>query len=154
IGAFTGPLSAICLMLAFKGDFRRVFWVAVLPSFVSVALLASLVHEPPDSVKPPKVRPQLHWQELQHFSPTFWFVVAIGAVFTLARFSEAFLVLRASTLGVGNDYVPLVLVVMNVVYAASSYPAGRLSDRVDRRVVLAIGGISLVVADVILAAAS
>ena len=154
IGAFIGPLAAICLMLAFKGDFRRVFWVAVLPAFVAVGLLALFVHEPPDSKKPLKVRPQVRWWELQHFSPAFWFVVAIGAVFTLARFSEAFLVLRASNLGLGNNYVPLVLVVMNAVYAASSYPAGHLSDRMDRRMVLAIGGIALIVADVLLATAT
>lgn len=154
IGAFIGPLAAICLMLAFKGDFRRVFWVAVLPAFVAVGLLALFVHEPPDSKKPLKVRPQFRWWELQHFSPAFWFVVAIGAVFTLARFSEAFLVLRASNLGLGNNYVPLVLVVMNAVYAASSYPAGHLSDRMDRRLVLAIGGIALIVADVLLATAT
>jgi predicted MFS family arabinose efflux permease len=141
-------------MLAFKGAFRRVFWVAVLPAFVAVGLLALFVHEPPDSKKPPKVQPQFRWWELQHFSPAFWFVVAIGAVFTLARFSEAFLVLRASNLGLGNNYVPLVLVVMNAVYAASSYPAGHLSDRMDRRLVLAIGGIALIVADVFLATAS
>lgn len=154
IGAFIGPLAAICLMLAFKGDFRRVFWVAVLPAFVAVGLLALYVHEPPDSKKPLKVRPQFRWWELQHFSPAFWFVVAIGAVFTLARFSEAFLVLRASNLGLGNNYVPLVLVVMNAVYAASSYPAGHLSDRMDRRLVLSIGGIALIVADVLLATAT
>lgn len=154
IGAFIGPLTAICLMLAFKGDFRRVFWVAVLPAFVAVGLLALFVREPPDSKKPLNVRPQFRWWELQHFSPAFWFVVAIGAVFTLARFSEAFLVLRASNLGLGNNYVPLVLVVMNAVYAASSYPAGRLSDRMDRRLVLAIGGIALIVADVLLATAT
>lgn len=154
IGAFIGPLTAICLMLAFKGDFRRVFWVAVLPAFVAVGLLALFVREPPDSKKPLNVRPQFRWWEPQHFSPAFWFVVAIGAVFTLARFSEAFLVLRASNLGLGNNYVPLVLVVMNAVYAASSYPAGHLSDRMDRRLVLAIGGIALIVADVLLATAT
>ena len=81
-------------------------------------------------------------------------MVVIGAVFTMARFSEAFLVLRASNLGLGNDYVPLVLVVMNAVYAVSSYPAGHLSDRVDRRLVLAVGGIALIVADVLLATAT
>jgi len=154
IGAFIGPLVAICLMLAFKGEFRRVFWVAVLPAFVAVGLLVRFVHEQPNSVKPLKVRPQFQWREIQHVSSAFWFVVAIGAVFTLARFSEAFLILRASNLGLSNNYVPLVLVVMNAVYAASSYPAGRLSDRVDRRLVLAIGGVALIVADLLLATAT
>jgi predicted MFS family arabinose efflux permease len=88
IGAFAGPVAAIGLMLAFKGDFRRVFWAAALPAFVSVGLLVLFVHEP-DSVKPLKARPQFHWRELQHFSSAFWFVVVIGAVFTLARFSES-----------------------------------------------------------------
>ncbi len=130
------------------------FWVAVLPAFVAVGLLVRFVHEQPNSVKPLKVRPQFQWREIQHVSSAFWFVVAIGAVFTLARFSEAFLILRASNLGLSNNYVPLVLVVMNAVYAASSYPAGRLSDRVDRRLVLAIGGVALIVADLLLATAT
>jgi len=158
VGAFTGPLAAIGLMLAFHGDFRRVFWLAVIPAFVSVGLLITFVHEPTGSGKPLglriKSRPEFRWRELQRFPRPFWFVVAIGAVFTLARFSEAFLILRASSLGLGNDYVPLVLVVMNIVYAASSYPAGHLSDRVDRRMVLAVGGVALIVADVLLAKAS
>ena len=153
IGAFIGPLGGISLMLLFAGDFRKVFWVAVIPAFVSVALLALFVHEPPDSAGPGTLRAQLHWRELRYFPAAFWFVVAIGAVFTLARFSEAFLILRASNLGLRNDYVPLALVVMNIVYAGSSYPAGRLSDRVDRRLVLALGAIALVVSDVLLARA-
>src|SRR5215472_6580066 len=154
IGAFAGPLASICLMLGFKGDFRSVFWVAVIPAFVSVGLLALFVHEPPDSVKPLRTRPPFHWRELQHYSRAFWFVVAIGSVFTLARFSEAFLILRASNLGLRNEYAPLVLVVMNAVYATSSYPAGHLSGRVDRRLVLAVGGGALVLADVLLATAT
>jgi len=154
VGAFTGPLAAFGLMLAFQGDFRRVFWLAVLPAFVSVGLLVLFVQEPRGSVKPLQRRPKFRWQELQRFSPSFWFVVAIGAVFTLARFSEAFLILRASNLGLANNYVPLVLVAMNIVYAASSYPAGHLSDRVDRRLVLAVGGIALIIADVLLATAT
>ena len=154
VGAFAGPLGAIWLMLAFHGDFRRVFWIAVLPAFVSVGLLAMFVHEPPDSLKSERVLPRFKWRELGQGSPVFWFVVAIGAVFTLARFSEAFLVLRANSLGLRNNFVPLVLVVMNAVYAASSYPAGHLSDRRDRRLVLAIGGFALILADVVLAQAA
>ena len=153
VGAFVGPLGAIGLMLLFEGNFRRVFWVAVLPAFVSVGLLALFVQEPPNSAKPSGVRPQFRWRELRYFSRAFWFVVAIGGVFTLARFSEAFLILRATNIGLGNDYVPLVLVLMNAVYAASSYPAGHLSDRVDRRFVLAVGGVALIASDVALARA-
>jgi MFS family permease len=154
VGAVVGPLSSIALMLVFNGDFRKVFWIAVLPSFVSVGLLGFVVQEPTSSLTRKQVQPRLHWRELRHFSRPFWLTVGVGAVFTFARFSEAFLLLRASTLGLGNDYVPMVLVVMNVVYAASSYPAGHLSDRIDRRVVLASGAIVLMVADVILARAA
>jgi MFS family permease len=154
VGAFTGPLAAVGLMLVFGGNFRRVFWAAVLPAFVSVALLALFVHEPADPAKQEKTRAPLHWQEVRDFSPAFWSVVVVGAIFTLARFSEAFLILRAGGLGVGNDYVPFVLVVMNMVYAASSYPVGHLSDRVDRRWMLAVGGAALIAADVVLAQAA
>ena len=151
VGAFLGPLTAMALMVAFNGDFRKVFWLAVLPAFASVLVLGVGVHEPAALLKHNEVRPRLHWQELRHFSRSFWVIVAIGAVFTLARFSEAFLLLRATSLGLNNDYVPLVLVVMNVVYAASSYPAGHFSDRVDRRFVLAIGAAVLIGADLVLA---
>ncbi|MBI2816274.1 MAG: MFS transporter [Acidobacteria bacterium] len=154
VGAFTGPLAAVFLMLAFEGDFRSVFWVAVLPAFVSVALLAFFVHEPSDSRTQHKARRPLRWQELRYFPSIFWFVVAVGAIFTLARFSEAFLILRANSLGLDNAYVPLVLVVMNAIYAVSSYPAGHLSDRIDRRFILAVSGVALIAADVVLATAT
>lgn len=154
IGAVAGPLAAIWLMVIFKGEFRRVFWVALLPAFISVLLLTFIVHEPPDSAKLRTLSAQFHWRQLRRFVPGFWFVVAIGGIFTLARFSEAFLILRARDLGLGTDYAPMVLVVMNVVYAASSYPAGHLSDRIDRRLVLVVGGISLIAADVTLARAT
>jgi MFS family permease len=154
VGAFVGPLGAIGLMLAFEGSFRKVFWIAVLPAFISVALLAFFVHEPPDRLQPQNARPQLHWKELRYFSRGFWIVVAICGVFTLGRFSEAFLILRAKSVGLGNNSVPLVLVLMNAVYAASSYPAGHLSDRMDRRLLLVVGGIALIAADVALATAN
>lgn len=153
IGAFAGPLGAMALMLVFSGDFRKVFWVAILPAFVSVWVLAQFVHEPPTSAPIHNARLQLHWRELRYFPPTFWFVVAIGGVFTLGRFSEAFLVLRASSLGVPKDYVPIVLVIMNALYTVSSYPAGHLSDRIDRRIVLAVGATALIIADILLGSA-
>ena len=154
VGAFVGPLSAVALMVAFKGDFRKVFWIAVLPAFASVVLLVLFVHVPASGTRQATGPLRLHWTELRHFSRTFWIVVATGAVFTLARFSEAFLVLRASNLGLNNDFVPLVLVVVNLVYAATSYPAGHLSDRIDRRMILACGGIALILADLVLARAN
>ncbi|MCC6367235.1 MAG: MFS transporter [Bryobacterales bacterium] len=153
VGAFLGPLGAIVFMLALGGNFRSVFWIAVLPAFVSVVLLAIFVNEPHGSRVAQRRKP-LHWRDLSGLPPAFWYVIAITSVFTLARFSEAFLVLRASSLGLRADFVPAVLVVMNVSYAASSYPAGRVSDTVDRRWVLLLGGAALAAADLFLAGAA
>lgn len=154
LGALAGPLAASLLMVASGGAFRLVFWIAVLPAVLSVVVLAVLVREPEGAPLAREMRPRLAWSELRRFTRAFWGVVAIGGVLTLARFSEAFLVLRAQGLGLGVDYVPLILVVMNLVYAASAYPAGRLSDRVERRSVLAAGTLALVVADIVLGVAS
>jgi MFS family permease len=150
IGAVVGPLAATLLMLSSGQNFRFVFWIAVLPAVFSVMTLFLTVQEPN---LPRLTLPTLRWRwkELQQFSQEFWVAAAIGGVFTLARFSEAFLVLRASDLGLGYAYAPLVMVVMNVFYSVSAYPAGSLSDRIDRRLMLAIGAATLVVADVILA---
>jgi len=152
VGALIGPLAGTLLMAA-TGNFRLVFWIAVVPAFVSVAVLLRFVKEPATPQKQFSAKSQIHWRELRHFPSAFWSVVAVGAVFTLARFSEAFLILRASGLGVATAYVPLTLVVMNITYAASAYPAGWLSDRMDRRVVLSIGAALLISADLVLARA-
>ncbi|MCC6391492.1 MAG: MFS transporter, partial [Bryobacterales bacterium] len=153
VGAFLGPLGAIVFMLVLGGNFRSVFWIAALPAFVSVALLAFFVNEPPGTRVMPQ-RKLLQWKDLSDFPPAFWYVIAITAVFTLARFSEAFLVLRASSLGLRADFVPAVLVLMNLSYAVSSYPAGRVSDTVDRRWILLLGGGALSAADLFLARAA
>ena len=154
LGAVGGPLVASFLMLTSGGSFRFVFWAAVLPAFVSLTILALLVREPSTSSKPPASRVQLGWPAFGAFPPAFGSVVSIGAILTLARSSEAFLVLRAAGLGLQNVYVPLVMVVMNGVYAASAYPAGRLSDQIDRRLLLAVSAAVLVAADVLLAVAT
>jgi MFS family permease len=155
VGAVGGPLAASFLMLTSGGSFRYVFWIAVLPAFLAFVVLAVFVHdEPYTPSKPPMLGRPLGWQAFRDFRSAFWSVVGIGAIFTLARFSEAFLVLRAGNLGLKTAYVPLVMVVMNVVYAASAYPAGRLSDQVDRRLLLAVSAAVLATADVLLAAAT
>jgi MFS family permease len=154
VGAIGGPLAATVIMLASAGSFRLVFWVAVLPAIACVVVLALFVKEPSREPEARVTRPRLDWRELRHFSRAFRWIVAIGGVLTLARFSEAFLVLRARDLGLGLDYVPLVMVAMNIVYAASAYPAGMLSDRLDRRLVLAGGMLVLVGADLVLARAA
>lgn len=153
VGAFLGPLLAVGLMLAWHDDFRAVFWLAVLPGAVAVGLLALGLREPPGRGDRPRRNP-ITRANLRRLGAAYWWVVAIGAVFALARFSEAFLVLRAQQSGIAMALVPLVMVAMNVVYSTSAYPVGRLSDRIGRRGLLTLGLAVLVVADLILAAAT
>ncbi len=153
VGAFLGPLLAMALMLAWANDFRAVFWVAVIPAALSVGLLLVGVREPEG--KPARSRQSpVRRESLRRLPAAYWWVVAIGAAFTLARFSEAFLVLRARQGGLPLAYVPLVLVGMNVVYALSAYPFGRLSDSASHTRLLAFGLLALVAADAALAASS
>ena len=153
-GAFLGPLLAIVLMAWTHGNFRTVFWVATIPAVLAVLLLGFGVREPETPGAAKSRRPALRWSDLHTLGREYWWVVSIGGVFTLARFSEAFLVLRAQSIGLPNAYVPVIMVVMNVAYALSAYPAGVLSDRMSRHSLLAAGLVVLVLADVALAAAS
>ena len=150
VGAFVGPLLAVALMLAWANDFRAVFWVAVVPAALAVLLLLLGVSEPARDGRRPAVNP-IRRAQLRRLSGAYWWVVGVGAVFTLARFSEAFLVLRAQQGGLPVAATPLVLVAMNVVYALAAYPFGRLSDRVSHRGLLAAGLIVLLAADLALA---
>ena len=151
IGAFLGPLLAMGLMWMTANAFQRVFWVAVIPAFLALALLLFAVREPARPAGLRKVGFPLSLSELRRLGPAYWLVVAVATVFTLARFSEAFLVLRAQGLGLPLMLVPMVLVVMNVVYALAAYPAGVLSDRYNRLTVLLVGLALLVAADLVLA---
>jgi MFS family permease len=152
IGAFIGPLLAIALMAASHDDFRLVFWVAVLPAFASLALILFAVEEPARHEEAGK--PALRLADAVKMSPGFWLATGVAAILTLARFSEAFLVLKAQQVGLGAAWVPLVMVVMSLVYSLSAYPAGVLSDRRGRGVVLLTGVALLVAADLVLARAS
>ena len=153
VGAFVGPLLATALMLLWANDFRAVFWVAVIPGVLAVLLLLFGIREAPRAAGARRTNP-VRREALARLGAGYWRVVVIGAVFTLARFSEAFLVLRAQQLGVAAAWVPLVMVAMNLVYAATAYPFGRLSDRVDHRRLLAAGLVVLVAADLVLASAA
>jgi MFS family permease len=153
VGAFTGPLLATALMLLWANDFRAVFWAACLPAVLCVLLLALGVKEP-DRPTTHERRNPLRVEALRRLGRGYAWIVAIGAVFTLARFSEAFLVLRAQQLGVPVALVPLVMVAMNLVYAASAYPFGKLSDTMDHRKLLALGLVVLIVSDVLLGLAT
>jgi MFS family permease len=152
VGAFLGPLSAMLLMILLAENIRQVMWVAVIPAFITVLLLLVFLREPAHvsgAVKAP-----LSLTEVKRLPPHYWLVVLLGAVFTLARFSEAFLVLRAQNVGLTLKYVPLVMVVMNIVYAGLAYPAGIAADRLSRRALLLFGLVLLVAADLVLAAAA
>ena len=150
VGAFVGPLLGAGLMLLWANDFRAVFWVAVIPGLMAVVLLLIGVREPARHLDAIKTNP-IRRANLQRLGPAFWWVVGIGAIFTLARFSEAFLVLRARQSGMPLALVPLVMVAMNVVYAAAAYPFGKLSDRMSHPQLLAWGLVVLIAADLVLA---
>ena len=150
IGAFVGPLLAIVLMWGTANNFRAVFWAAVIPAFLSLALVIFAVREP-EQQGGRRVTSPLSLTQLRRLGQAYWWVVAIATILTLARFSEAFLVLRAQSIGLPIMLVPAVMIVMNIVYAVAAYPAGILSDRVDRLVVLMIGLGLLIAADLFLA---
>jgi MFS family permease len=154
VGAFVGPLAAIWLMVLFDGNIRAVFAVAVIPAIVSVLLVVFGVEEPrsdsPHALRPLPVR----WSEVRAIGPAFWAAIGVGVVFTLARFSEAFLILRAAGLGLPAALAPAVLIVMNLVYSVSAAPIGGLSDRIGRRRLLAAGLVVLIAADLVLARAA
>ena len=151
VGAFAGPLLAIALMAATADAFRTVFWLAVIPAVVSVVVLVLFVREPERAKHAARAsRPRLA-ALVGTLGPRFWWLVLVAALFTLARFSEAFLILKVADVGLGVAYVPAVLVVMNVAYALSAYPAGWLSDRVNRWGVFAVGAALLIAADLVLA---
>ena len=150
VGAFLGPLLAVGLMLLWNNNFRAVFWVAVIPGLLAVVLLLFGVGEP-DSPQTNKRSNPIKRENLKRLGVSYWWVVGIGAVFTLARFSEAFLVLRAQQGGIPVAFVPLVMVMTNIVYALSAYPFGKLSDHMSHKALLALGLIFLIAADLALA---
>ena len=149
-GAFLGPLLAVGLMLLLHNDFRAVFWIALIPGFLSVALLYFGLKEPKTPVEHKRTNP-IKRENLTRLGKSCWWVIGLGAVFTLARFSEAFLVLRAQQSGVPLALIPLVMVVMNVIYSFSAYPFGKLSDGMSYTRLLQWGLVVLIAADVVLA---
>ena len=150
LGAFLGPLMAVGLMILLAGDFRSIFWLAVIPGLMAVVFLAFGLKEP-EQKQPAGGRAFLSWKNLRRLDAAYWSIVFIGASLSLARFSEAFLVLRAERGGLELALIPLVMVCMNFVYAVCAYPFGRLSDRVSPKLLLALGVLPLLAADLILA---
>jgi MFS family permease len=154
IGAFLGPLLAVLLMAWFANDLKAVMWIAVVPACVAVSLFVFYVHEPVRDHAEPAGKASLALANARQLSLRYWLVVLLGGVFTLARFSEAFLVLRAQDVGMALGYVPLVMIAMNVAYAGFAYPAGIAADRFSARTLLLLGLALLITADLVLAVAA
>ena len=154
VGAFLGPMLAVGLMLLWANDFRAVFWVAVIPGMLAVALLLFGLREPETPASTARRSNPIRRANLIRLGPAYWRVVVIGAVFTLARFSEAFLVLRAQQGGMALALIPLVMVAMNGVYALCAYPFGKLADRVSHTRLLLGGLVVLIAADLVLASSN
>ena len=154
VGAFVGPLLAVAFMIWLANDIKAVLWIGVLPAFIAVFLLIVGVREPESSNHAAAHRDLLSFNNAKRLRLKYWLVVALGAVFTLARFSEAFLILRAQDVGLAIGYVPIIMIVMNVVYSLFAYPAGAAADRISARTVLLLGLGILVVADLVLAIAA
>ena len=151
VGALVGPLLAVALMLSWANEFRAVFWVAMIPGLLAVALLVFGVREPERVSDGTQRMNPIRCANLRRLPRAYWWVVVVGALFTLARFSEAFLVLRAQQGGLAIAWVPLVMVAMNAVYALSAYPFGHLSDRMSHAKLLVLGLLPLIAADLVLA---
>lgn len=150
VGAFLGPLLAVGLMLLWNNDFHTIFWVAVIPGVLSIALLWFGLSEPKTPVTDKRTNP-LRRENLKKLNAAYWWVVGLGALFTLARFSEAFLVLRAYQMDIPLFAIPLVMVAMNLVYSLSAYPFGKMSDSMNHTRMLQAGLLVLIAADITLA---
>jgi MFS family permease len=150
-GGFIGPLAAIGLMAALNDNMRAVFAFAIIPAMVAVLVLVFGVKETASSRQAKAAKVPISWSEVRSIGLPFWVAVAVGVLFTMARFSEAFLVLRGSNAGIPLALLPFVYVVMNVVSSMVSTPAGSLSDAVGRKALLASGVAVLIIADAVLA---
>lgn len=151
VGAFVGPLLAVGLMVVLNDNMRTVFAFAVIPATIAVVLLVLGVKEPSGAKQPKNAKSSISWSEVRSIGAPFWLAVAVGVLFSMARFSEAFLVLRGRDAGIPLTLVPVVLIVMNVVYAIVSAPVGSLSDTLGRKTLLASGIGVLIIADLVLA---
>jgi MFS family permease len=154
VGAFVGPLLAVVFMIWLANDIKAVLWVAVVPAFLAVFLLIVALREPESSEHAAGSRNHLTLTDAKRLPLRYWLVVTLGAVFTLARFSEAFLILRAQDVGLAVGYVPAIMIAMNIVYSIFAYPAGAAADRLPARTLLLFGLWVLVAADVLLAIAT
>jgi MFS family permease len=153
VGAVLGPLTAFLFMGLFKNDIRAVLWIATIPAVAAVALLVLGIAEPENLKRARNSTNAMRGFDAKQLTFRYWVVVGLGALFTLARFSQAFLLLRAQDVGLSVGYVPLVMIVMNMVFAAGAYPAGIAADHMSRQRLLIAGLVVLILADLMLAEA-
>lgn len=152
VGALLGPLLAVVFMIRLGNNMKAVLWIAAAPAVVAVLLLFAGVQEPERS--PDGNRIPVRIRAMRHLGRNYWMVVALGTVFTLARFSEAFLILRAQSIGLSTAYVPLVMIVMNAAFTTAAYPAGAAADSLSYKKLLLSGLAALIASDLILATAA
>jgi MFS family permease len=131
VGAVIGPLAASALLFTSSQNFRLIFWTALAPAGLAVILLATGIREPKASQAKSPANP-INMAALRGLGKQYWALVLVAFVFNLGNSSDAFLLLKAQTVGISAPHIPLVLVTMNVSYAISSYPCGVLSDKLGR----------------------
>lgn len=151
VGAFAGPLLAMLMLYGYSHDLRLVMWVAVIPALLCVALIWWGVAEPASPATLGK-KPALHWRDVRKLPSAYWLLLLLVGVFTLARMTDALLVLQAQANGLGLVWIPLVLVVYSLIYSLSAYPAGVLVSRFGQNALLVVGMLALAVAQLALAA--
>ncbi|EIJ32925.1 MFS transporter [Thiothrix nivea] len=138
VGAFAGPLLAMLMLYWYSHDLRLVMWVAVIPALACVGLILWGVREP-DGIGEGNSKPRLHWRDARKLPFTYWLLLVLTGVVTLARMTDALLVLRAQENGLQLVWIPLVLVVYSAVYAVSVWPVGVLAERIGQRGLLLVG---------------
>jgi MFS family permease len=153
VGALFGPLAAAGLMVVLADDIRAVYWIAVVPALLSVVILVALVREPERPSAAAAGRARLRLADVRQLNGTVWAFLGIVLALSAGRLGEAFLILRGTDTGLPVAAAPLVLATMSAAYALSSYPAGRLSDRIGRARLVAGGFMLLVLANALLAMA-
>lgn len=136
LGAVIGPALAFFLLSVFSGDFRKVFWVSMIPGIIAVLLIVFLIKEKKKALPERHERPKL---TLSHFDWRFKFFLVITTLFAVGNSSDVFLILRSQQLGIETAMIPVVYLTFNLVYALSAIPAGIAADKFGKKKVVLIG---------------
>jgi MFS family permease len=152
VGALLAPIVAIGLMAWLASDIRAVFWIAVIPAGISFLLAWLALREPEQHLAPLKKSP--FFAGFRQLDKETRRLLQVGFLFTLARFSEGFLILKGIDIGLSEAMSPLTLAVFNLAYVLLAYPAGALSDRLSPRSILMAGMAVLIAGNLVLAKAT